>query len=109
MLTPHLATHHGSVIGAVANSNDRSVINQMRYLLAVMFVSRGEVDSSQLPFGVDGHMELETVVAALPVIAKASYGFSYFMSVGSHQLTDMQHGRVHKPERCILHQELIIG
>jgi len=40
MLTPHLATHHGSVIGAVANSNDRSVINQMRYLLAVMFVSR---------------------------------------------------------------------
>ena len=54
VFTPHLSSHHTGVVGTVADGNARGIIDQMRYLLSVMLVGRGEIDGGQLPTRVDG-------------------------------------------------------
>src|SRR5579859_1477403 len=107
VLAPHLTTHDGSVVGAVANGNDGGVIDQVRYLLSVMFVGRGEIDGGQFTLGVNGSMQLEAVVPALPVHPEAGSTFGYLVPVSPYQLTDVQHGAVHESEGCIFHEQLV--
>ena len=107
VLTPHLSSHNTGIVGAVTNGNDSGVIDQMWYLLAVMLVGWREVDCRQLAFRVHGSMQFEAVMPPLPVLPKGSYAFGYPVAVGSDQFTDMQHGAVHEPERCVFHQQLV--
>jgi hypothetical protein len=84
VFAPHLSSHDTGVVGAISYGYDGGVIDQVGYLLSIVFVSRGKVDSGQLSFGVDCSVELKAVVAPLPVVAKASDRLCYLVTAGSH-------------------------
>jgi hypothetical protein len=104
VFTPHLPAHNTGIVGAISDSNDRGVVDQMRDLLPVVLIGRSEVNYRQLTLAVNCCMELETVLLTLPVLAEAGNAFSYLVSVSPHQLTDMEHGRVHEANSCVFDQ-----
>jgi hypothetical protein len=79
----------------------------MWYLLTIMLIGWSEVDSCQLSIWIAGSMEFEAVVPALPVHAKASQAFGYFVSVSSDELADMKHSAIHETYWSILHKQLV--
>jgi hypothetical protein len=104
VLTPHLSSHDRSIVGAVTDGNASGVIDQVRYLLSVVFVGGCEVDSGQLSRWIDCSVQFEAIVPALPVLTEGGNAFGYPMPVSPHQPTDMEHRAVHESERSIFHK-----
>jgi len=81
---PHFSSHDTGIVGAVADGNDRRVIDEVGYLLRIMLIGWREVECRQLSFEVHDCMEFETIVPTLPVLTKGDYAFGYPVPVGSH-------------------------
>src|SRR5438132_1621817 len=65
MLSPHLALHNAGGVTAVTNGDHRLVVDQVWYLLSIVFVGWREVNGCQLATCIASRMQLETVMPTL--------------------------------------------
>jgi len=71
----------------------------------IALVGGRECHGTQLALGVATSMELESVVPALPVLAKGGRTFGHPVFVGTHEPTDFEHGGVGKAELSSARQD----
>lgn len=107
MFLPHVTPLDTGDIATIANCYIGCVVHEVRYLLAVTFVGRGEVYGCKLSAIITGCVELEVIVPTLPILAKLSYSSSHLMSVGTNKLAYLEHRRVHIANICLFDESMI--
>lgn len=91
--------HGAGRIVAVTNYNLGRFVDQLFDVLRVVLVGWRETDGSQPTFVVDGRVQLETVVPALPVFAPLGNAPCNLVPISPDILAYLKHGAVTEAER----------
>lgn len=87
ILLPETLTHRTGGVVAIADDDLCRVVDELLKMLGIVLIGWRKAKSCQLPFEIDGRVQLKAIPPTLVVLTKLSYTFGYLMPVSPHRFT----------------------